>query len=246
MLTLSVVIPATAARPGLTAVFGSYDDAPSTGGTVAAFRNLLHHHVHQGASGPAETFWSGLGAVRREAFLAAGGFDADRFPHPSVEDIDLGVRLAANGAQILLDPTIQGTHLKAWTLRSMVCTDFARRGVPWVALLLRSGRRSTVLNLGWRHRLSAAACVAGTLAVLARRPRAAAASVLVLRWRRPDMPRPYRTLGYPVVPALFVLAAAALIAATLMKSPRESVGGLLLIVLGLPFYYRWKKLRSGA
>src|SRR5919112_587618 len=32
------------ARPGLTAVFGSYDDAPPTGGIVAAFRNLLHHH----------------------------------------------------------------------------------------------------------------------------------------------------------------------------------------------------------
>ncbi len=177
---LDRVKAAFAAHPELTAVFGSYDDAPPAGGTVAAFRNLLHHHVHQRAGGPAETFWSGLGALRRDAFLAAGGFDADRFPHPSVEDIDLGVRLVANGAHILLDPTIQGTHLKAWTLRSMVSTDFARRGVPWVALQLRSGRGSTALNLGWRHRLSAAACMVATLAVLARRPRAAAASLLVL------------------------------------------------------------------
>lgn len=178
---LTRIRAAFATHPELTAVFGSYDDdAPPTGGTVAAFRNLLHHHVHQGAGGPAGTFWSGLGAVRRDAFLAAGGFDADRFPHPSVEDIDLGVRLAAAGAQILLDPTIQGTHLKAWTLRSMVSTDFARRGVPWVALLLRSGRVSTALNLGWRHRLSAAACAIGTLAVLARHPRAAAASLCVM------------------------------------------------------------------
>ena len=176
---LTRVKAAFAAFPELTAVFGSYDDSP-TGGTVAAFRNLLHHHVHQRAGGPAETFWSGLGAVRRDAFLASGGFDADRFPHPSVEDIDLGIRLAANGAHILLDPTIQGTHLKAWTLRSMLFTDFARRGVPWVAPHLRSGRGSTALNLGWRHRISAAVCAIGTLAVLARRPRAAAASVLVL------------------------------------------------------------------
>lgn len=177
---LTRVKAAFAACPELTAVFGSYDDSPPTGGTVAAFRNLLHHHVHQRAGGPAETFWSGLGAVRRDAFLAAGGFDADRFPHPSVEDIDLGIRLAANGAHILLDPAIQGTHLKAWTLRSMLFTDFARRGVPWVALQLRSGRGSTALNLGWRHRISAAGCAIGALAVLARRPRAAAASVLVL------------------------------------------------------------------
>ncbi|MGH3822979.1 MAG: glycosyltransferase family 2 protein [Pseudonocardiaceae bacterium] len=177
---LTRIRAAFATCPELTAVFGSYDDAPPTGGTVAAFRNLLHHHVHQGAGGPAETFWSGLGALRRDAFFAAGGFDADRFPHPSVEDIDLGVRLAATGAHILLDPTIQGTHLKAWTLRSMVCTDFARRSVPWVALQLRSGRVSTALNLGWRHRISAAACTVATLAVLARRPRVAAASLLVL------------------------------------------------------------------
>ncbi|WP_133252046.1 glycosyltransferase family 2 protein [Actinomycetospora cinnamomea] len=173
------------ARPELTAVFGSYDDSPSAGGTVAAFRNLLHHHVHHQAGGPAETFWSGLGAVRRDAFLAVGGFDGDRFPHPSVEDVDLGARLVAAGARIELDPAIQGTHLKAWTLRTMVATDFARRGVPWVALLLRSGqlragRASTALNLGWRHRLSALACTLAVSALAARRPRVAAGAVGVL------------------------------------------------------------------
>ncbi|MGQ0483097.1 MAG: glycosyltransferase [Pseudonocardia sp.] len=168
------------ADPGLTGVFGSYDDAPSRGGAVAAFRNLLHHHVHSGAAGPAETFWSGLGAVRRAEFLAAGGFDADRFPHPSVEDVELGSRLVAGGARLRLDPTIQGTHLKAWTLRGMVVTDFSRRGVPWVALLLRTGRSSTTLNLGWRHRLSALACVLAALAALGGRPRLAAGGLVAL------------------------------------------------------------------
>jgi hypothetical protein len=176
-----VRIAAAFADPTLTALFGSYDDAPSRGGPVAAFRNLLHHHVHQGAGGPAQTFWSGLGAVRREVFLAAGGFDEQRFAVPSVEDIDLGVRLVARGARIVLDPRIQGTHLKAWTLRSMVVTDFARRGVPWVALQLRHGSaRSTALNLGWRHRVSALACAVGVLALLARRPAAAGSALAVL------------------------------------------------------------------
>ena len=68
---LARVRAAFADDPGLTAVFGSYDDAPP-GGTVAAFRNLLHHHVHHRGAGPASTFWSGLGAIRRDAFLAAG------------------------------------------------------------------------------------------------------------------------------------------------------------------------------
>jgi GT2 family glycosyltransferase len=169
--------------PALTAVFGSYDDAPP-GGTVAAFRNLLHHYVHQRGAGPAATFWSGLGAIRRDVFLAAGGFDGERFPQPSIEDVDLGVRLVADGARIVLDPAIQGTHLKAWTLRSMVRTDFARRGVPWVALLLRSGHlrstAATTLNLGWRHRASAAACATGVAGLAFRRPATVLAALLVL------------------------------------------------------------------
>ena len=118
----------------LVAVYGSYDDSPADRATVSAFRNLLHHHVHQSGAGPAETFWTGLGAVRRSDFLAVGGFDEARYPHPSIEDIDFGHQLAATGARIVLDPAIQGTHLKVWTLRSMLWTDFARRGIPWVAL----------------------------------------------------------------------------------------------------------------
>ena len=67
----------------------------------------------------------------------------------------------------------------------------------------------------------------------------AAASVIVLRYKHPEMPRPYRVLGYPWVPAIFVLVAVALLYSTLLTSPRESGIGLVLIVLGLPFYYHW-------
>ena len=146
-------------HPLLTAVYGSYDDAPAVATTVSAFRNLLHHHVHSGGAGPAETFWTGLGAVRRDRFLGVGGFDEDRYPHPSIEDIELGRRLILAGGEIHLDPTIQGTHLKRWTMRGMLWTDFARRGVPWTALQIRERRASSTLNLGWRHRLSALSCL---------------------------------------------------------------------------------------
>jgi GT2 family glycosyltransferase len=154
--------------PDLIAVFGSYDDAPEATGTVSSFRNLLHHHVHQRAAGPATTFWAGLGAVRRDAFLGVGGFDAERYRTASIEDIELGVRLARAG-EIRLDPLLLGTHLKRWTLRSMVRTDFFRRGVPWASLLLRERAGTLVLNLGWRHRLSALACVVFAAAVPVRR-----------------------------------------------------------------------------
>jgi GT2 family glycosyltransferase len=160
--------------PELVALFGSYDDAPCAPGHVSVFRNLLHHHVHHRGAGPAETFWTGLGAIRREVFADLGGFDAGRYRHASIEDIELGDRLSRRGQRIVHDPAIQGTHLKAWTLRSMLWTDFARRGVPWVALQVRNRHLSATLNLGWRHRVSALASVVALAAVLRRRPGAAA------------------------------------------------------------------------
>jgi hypothetical protein len=177
---LARIRAAFAQDPSLTALFGSYDDAPGAPGAVSGFRNLLHHHVHQQAAGPAETFWAGLGAIRRQAFFGAGGFDEVRFPRASIEDVELGMRLVAREAQIRLDPDIQGTHLKRWTLLGMLRTDFARRGVPWVSLLLRSRTMPRHLNLGWRHRLSAVASLLALLAVLRRRPALLGGAVFVL------------------------------------------------------------------
>jgi GT2 family glycosyltransferase len=159
--------------PRIVAVFGSYDDDPGRNGTVSAFRNLLHHHVHQHSGGPASTFWAGLGAVRTAPFLAAGGFDAERFPEPSVEDVDLGLRLHGRGARIVLDPAIQGTHLKRWKPRDMVATDLLRRGVPWVALCLEHGPGAARLNASRRHRVSALLCTFGLGAALTGRGRLA-------------------------------------------------------------------------
>lgn len=72
----------------------------------------------------------------------------------------------------------------------------------------------------------------------------ATASVIVLRRKRPDLPRPYKTLGYPVVPAVFVGVAGMLIVSTLLDSPRESGLGLIIIALGVPFYTRWRSSRA--
>jgi hypothetical protein len=159
----------------LVAMFGSYDDGVATRGTVAGFRNLLHHTVHQRSAGEAHTFWAGLGAVRADVFDAVGGFDAERYPLASIEDIELGSRLVARG-RLLLDPDLRGTHLKEWTLRSMVVTDFARRGVPWVALMSERRAVPATLNLGLRERASMVAAVCTAAALLRRRPAQALAS----------------------------------------------------------------------
>ena len=159
---------------GLTALFGSYDDEPAGPGLVSIFRNLLHHHVHQESGGPASTFWTGLGAVRRDAFERVGGFDSRL---EWLEDVDFGIRLCQSGARIELDPTIQAKHLKEWTLLRMLWVDFIGRGVPWTVLLFRHRATANTLNLGWRHRLSAGACVVGCAALATRRPRLAVASI---------------------------------------------------------------------
>ncbi len=161
----------------LTAVFGSYDDDPGGRGIVSDFRNLLHHHVHHEGAGFATTFWAGLGAVRRDAFVRVGGFDEERFPLPSIEDIELGMRLCRHGGRILLDPTIQGKHLKSWTLAGMTETDLLRRGVPWLRLMLEDRSASTALNLGWRHRVGTGASVV-LLTMLARRKFRLAGTIL--------------------------------------------------------------------
>jgi APA family basic amino acid/polyamine antiporter len=70
---------------------------------------------------------------------------------------------------------------------------------------------------------------------------AAAASVFTLRKKRPDMPRPYKTPGYPVVPALFILASAGILVNTLIESPVESLTGIGITLIGIPVYYAWKK-----
>jgi basic amino acid/polyamine antiporter, APA family len=69
----------------------------------------------------------------------------------------------------------------------------------------------------------------------------AAAGLIVLRRRRPDLGRPYRVWGYPRVPAAFVCAAVAIVVNTLLLSTARSLLGLGLIALGAPAYWYWSR-----
>jgi GT2 family glycosyltransferase len=151
------------ADPGLSALFGSYDDAPMAPGLVSQYRNLLHHFVHQQGDfeddvRPVHTFWTGCGLIRREVFLTFGGFDPRLYPRPAIEDIELGYRLTRAGHRIVLARDVLATHMKRWTLREMVRTDIFRRGVPWMLLIKRTGTVETDLNVKAAQKL----CVALT------------------------------------------------------------------------------------
>lgn len=143
-------------RPEIAAIFGSYDETPRGSGYVSRYRNLLHHFVHQTGDGAASTFWAGCGAIRRSVFKEVGGFDEQRFRRPSIEDIELGQRLRRAGHTIVLDKSLQGTHLKRWSLVSMIRTDIMQRAIPWSRLILETRAIPDTLNLAWNQRLSAA------------------------------------------------------------------------------------------
>jgi APA family basic amino acid/polyamine antiporter len=70
---------------------------------------------------------------------------------------------------------------------------------------------------------------------------AATASVFTLRKKRPEMPRPYKTWGYPVVPAIFILASLGILINTLLEKPAEAMAGILLTVLGWPVFRYWNR-----
>lgn len=70
-------------------------------------------------------------------------------------------------------------------------------------------------------------------------------AVIVLRFRRPDSARPYRTVGYPIVPAVFVLCAAGLLVSALIELPAISLINLGVTAAGIPFYLIWKLRRAG-
>src|SRR5262249_12521691 len=106
---------------------------------------------------------------------AVGGFAPDRGSE-GIEDVELGYRLRAAGHRIRLDRGILVTHLKRWTLRSVVWTDGMRRALPWSRLLVAGRLPLDHLNVDARQRWSAAAAAVAVVAL----PLAAAAPSLRL------------------------------------------------------------------
>jgi glycosyltransferase involved in cell wall biosynthesis len=153
--TLHRILAAFEADPDMAAIFGSYDDSPSQTDFVSQYRNLMHHFVHQRSRREAQTFWSGFGAIRRQVFRDHGGFDSS-FSRPAIEDIELGHRLHKSGCKIVLDPSLQVKHLKAWTFWGIVTTDVRDRAIPWTELMLRDASIPNDLNVSISQRISVA------------------------------------------------------------------------------------------
>lgn len=131
--TLTRIAQTFADQETLGALFGSYqiDTAPQN--FFSVYKNLLHHFTHQHASPDAVTFCGGYGAVRRDIFFALGGFDES---YHALEDIEFGYRLFRAGYRTQLLRDLQFTHLKTYTLGSLLRSDVRNRAIPWTRLML--------------------------------------------------------------------------------------------------------------
>lgn len=185
--TLTLVERHFTGHPEITALFGSYDDRPLHRNWISLYKNLQHHFVHHQSTAEASSFWTGVGAIHRDVFLRLGGF-ASSYSRPSIEDIELGVRLKTSGYRIRLCPDVQVTHLKRWSLHSLLRTDILDRAIPWTRLIYSTDRLPTDLNLDWKSRFSAL-CVWGILVLF----------ILGLWF-------PFAWIGVPLVAGLLIAA----------------------------------------
>lgn len=171
--TMARIVEDLQTNPHLAAVFGSYDNDPAEPNFISQYKNLYHHFVHQHSNDDAATFWAGCGAVRREVFEAVGGFDPERYPQSSIEDIELGYRMRRAGYRIHLDKDLQAKHLKRWELGSLLRADIFHRAVPWSRLILETRHLLNDFNLHTSARVSGGlSCLAlALLPFLPLRPR---------------------------------------------------------------------------
>jgi APA family basic amino acid/polyamine antiporter len=109
--------------------------------------------------------------------------------------------------------------------------------VPGNALLLQAVWASILILSGtFEQLLTYATLVIVSISALT------VCAVFVLRWKRPNLPRPYRVWGYPWLPALYVLGAVWIFGNALWERPGESLLGIGLCAIGVPAYWWWRKL----
>ncbi len=177
-------------------------------------------------------------------------------PRPASDAVALvmgrfGASIVSAGMAISMLVTLNGTIMSGARIPYAVARDgyffralaevHPRFHTPTGAIVLQAVLSIILLLLGANFRqLFSLAIFAEWLFYMI-----AGSTVFVFRWREPDAPRPYRMFGYPVVPAVFIVVAAALLYYTFRNDWPNSFYGLLVILAGVPVFewFRSKKLR---
>jgi APA family basic amino acid/polyamine antiporter len=139
-------------------------------------------------------------------------------------------------ATVIMDPRICFAMAQTGLFFRAVGRVHPRWGTPCVAIMLNASLACAYVLARSFDQL-AEAFVLGVWPFLA----LAVAAVPVLRWTRPEVPRPYRTTGYPVLPLLFVLASIAMMLNALYRHPLSTAISFAILLIGLPVYWTWRK-----
>jgi APA family basic amino acid/polyamine antiporter len=164
----------------------------------------------------------------------------------------LGASLVSAGMAISMLVTLNGTIMSGARVPFAMARDgyffhamaevHPRFRTPSVAIVVQCGLAIVLLLLGgsFRQFFSLTIFAEWMFYMIA------ASTVFVFRRREPHADRPYRVWGYPIVPALFVLVAAALLYYTFTDNLKSSVGGCLAILAGVPVFYFFARRRAMA
>ena len=71
-------------------------------------------------------------------------------------------------------------------------------------------------------------------------------NALRLRRTKPDVPRPYRAWGYPLVPALYIVAAVVILAILFLYKPATTIPGVVIVLIGVPVYFAFRAAHKKA
>jgi basic amino acid/polyamine antiporter, APA family len=175
-----------------------------------------------------------LKAVDNIAQLAAARLFGARWSTPLSLAIGL-MLLSTLSVYVLIGPRVVYAMATAGQFPAIAGRLTARAETPAVATALQVSAALVLLWTGTQESIIVYAGVGLSIFSML-----AMSSIFVLRWRRPELARPFRTPGYPLTPAIYLFLTALLTAATFHDRPRVSSYALLSILAGVPFYYVWR------
>lgn len=161
--TLLRMLSTLTEHPSLDAVSATHGERAGAPNFVSEYWNLLLRFGEHRHAGTHSNFTSGCGAVRRSAFFSVGMYDEWRFGTAGLEGLEFGHRLHGAGHDTFLDPALEVTQLKHWTVAS-VCREVWHRS----SLLARSlGFQRTIVEAPGEVVFTLSRALAPALAVVA-------------------------------------------------------------------------------
>jgi APA family basic amino acid/polyamine antiporter len=180
----------------------------------------------------------GIDVVAPIAEIAARRLSGARWSNPLSVAIGL-MLLSTLSAYLLLGPRVVYAMARAGQFPAVAARLTSRAGTPAIATAFQVAMTLTLLWSGTFERIIVFASVGMLIFSML-----SISSIYVLRHRMPKLPRPFRTPGYPLTPAVYLILTLLLTAAAFHQRPRVSAAALGCILAGIPVYYLWQPMRQ--